>query len=94
MTQMMTKQSLLIIAGLVCTWAMFGCEDGAPPPPASSQPPAEQKVVMVPSHKEGQAPSTTPADPNTAENTPLAPGSKPDVDDEPGDLGNPNEVGR
>lgn len=92
MTHMMTKQSLLIIAGLVCSWAMFGCEDGAPPPPASAQPPAEQKVVMVPSHKEGESP--TPTDPKTAESTPLAPGSSPDVDDEPGDLGNPSQVGR
>lgn len=51
----MAKNRWFAIASAVAMVALFGCDQQAPTPPASAQPPAEQKVVMVPSWKEGAA---------------------------------------
>jgi hypothetical protein len=76
----MKPSSLMLIAA--CFLALCGCQEQVT---VETPPPAEQKVVMVPSHKEGQpVPSTPQTSEASAAPAPLPPGSRPDGP-QPGD---------
>lgn len=78
-TKMKLTSWMMITA---CCLALCGCQEQVK---VETPPPAEQKVVMVPSHKEGQAaPSTPQGAEASAAPAPLPPGSRPDGP-QPGD---------